>query len=70
MEELQAIVGGLIELIYLPNNELMVINEEGKIDGLPYNENATKLCSIVFREAGCFDFIVGDVLICKEEQMK
>lgn len=70
LEELQAIVGGLIELIYLPNNQLMVINEEGKINGLPYNEKATNLCSVVFREAGCFDFIVGDVLICDENEIK
>ena len=70
LEELQAIVEGHIELIFLPNNQLMVLNEEGKIMGLPYNENATKQCSIVFREAGCSDFIVGDALICNQEEVK
>ena len=70
LEELQAIVEGHIELIYLPNNQLMVLNEEGKIMGLPYNENATKQCSVVFYDAGCYDFIVGDVLICEDNEIK
>ena len=70
LEELQAIVEGHIELVYLPNNQLMVLNEEGKIMGLPYNENATKQCSVVFCESGCFDFIVGDALICNKSEIK
>jgi hypothetical protein len=61
LEELQRIVGGYIEIIGLFDNEIMVVNEEGKLADLPINENATEL----YNEADDFyDYIVGDVLVC------
>ena len=36
LESLQGIVGGLIEPIYL-DDAASVVNEEGKINGLPFN---------------------------------
>lgn len=66
LEELQAIVEGHIELVYLPNNQLMVVNEEGKLMGLPYNENATEIYQ---ERAYKGDFLVGDVLICKNSEI-
>lgn len=67
LEELQSIVGGFIEVLYLNDDEIMVLNEEGKILGLDLNDNATELIS----EAGMWDdFIVGDVLVCKNEEVK
>ena len=66
LEELKDIVGGYIEIIQLPNKSFMVINEEGKLDNLPFNENAT----IIYQKFICEnDYIVGDVLICSEEQI-
>lgn len=59
LEELQPIVGGYIEIVYLPNR-FMVVNEEGKLMGLPINEKA----SIIAGET-----IVGDVLICERNQI-
>ena len=32
LEEMQGIVGGYIQMLYLDNGELMVVNEEGKLD--------------------------------------
>jgi hypothetical protein len=55
LTELQKIVGGYIELIYLNDGRVMVINEEGKIDGLEYNLTATL--------AYGNDVIVGNVLV-------
>lgn len=61
LEELQKIVGGYIEIVGLFDNEIMVINEEGKLSDLPINENATELYNEV---DGFYDYIVGDVLVC------
>lgn len=67
LEELQGIVGGYIEVLPLNDDEIMVLNEEGKILGLDLNDNATELIS----EAGMWDdFIVGDVLVCKNDEVK
>lgn len=43
LKELQSIVGGWIELIQCRDGRLMVINENGRLEGLPYNEQATAL---------------------------
>lgn len=43
LKELQAIVGGLIEIVHTRDGRIMVINEEGKLEGLPRNEQATSL---------------------------
>lgn len=66
-EELNEIVGGYFETLYLPKSDsLMVVNEEGKLMDLPLNDKAT---NIVF-ENGIVDIIVGDVLICKTTEIK
>lgn len=59
--ELQKIVGGYIEIVSLLDNEIMVINEEGKLSDLPINENATEIYNEV---DGFYDYIAGDVLVC------
>lgn len=61
LEELQEIVGGYIEIVGLMGNEIMVINEEGKLIDLPFNENATQMYQEV---DGFYDYIAGDVLVC------
>ena len=43
------------------------MNEEGKLRNLPYNERATMLYRKFVYE---HDFIVGDVLICNESEIK
>ena len=45
----------------------MVVNEEGKIMGLPVNDNATEIYQ---RKIGRYDYIVGDCLICKTCQIR
>lgn len=68
LEELKAIVNGWIEIVWLPNNEdIMVINEEGKLMDLPFNSTATKIYYDAF---GYDDVIVGDVLLCDSNQVK
>lgn len=65
LEELQRIVHGYIELIHLPKNRLMIINEDGKFEGLPVNILATR----EILSHGFNDVIVGDVLICNSDEV-
>ena len=64
MEELHAIVGGYFECVYLPGKMLMVLDEEGKIKGKDVNQIATEMAHLNN------DYIVGDVLICKQSEIK
>ena len=64
LDELQNYVGGIIEIVRTKDNKMMVINEEGKINELPMNEKATEL--YIYSES---DLIVGDVLICDENEI-
>lgn len=67
LEELQKIVGGLIDAIGIGGDQIMVFNDEGKLIRLPYNQAATEL----FRKHyDTDDFIVGDVLVCKDSEIK
>ena len=43
LSEMQGKVGGLIEMVHLPDGQYLVVNEEGLIDGLPINETASML---------------------------
>lgn len=67
LEELQSIVGGYIEIVWLPNDKIMVINEEGKLMELPLNVKAT---GIYYNAFGYEDLIVGDVLLCDSNQVE
>lgn len=44
------------------------MNEEGKLEGLPFNAEATKLFDIGREYARSIDWIVGDVLIFTKEE--
>lgn len=59
LEEMQQCVGGYIELVYLNDGMVLVVNEEGLIHNLPYNERATNTAL----SEGKKHYIVGDVLL-------
>ena len=65
-EELREIVGGFIQIIFL-KDKFMIINEEGKLNNLPYNDNATVLYRTNFKNTT--DFIVGDALLCGKDRI-
>ena len=46
LEEAQKIVGGLVEMVRSPSEPdwQILVNEEGLLDGLPFNKEATELC--------------------------
>lgn len=61
LEELQEIVGGYIENLQLPDGRYMVVNEEGRLYGLPVNMAATHIYG--------YTVIVGDVVICEKREL-
>ena len=66
LEELQEIVGGYIEVLYLNDKEILVCDEDGKLKGYGLNYEATK----VVQSNGISDYIVGDVLICSTKEVR
>lgn len=58
LEELQALVGGYIEIVSTLDEKFMVINEEGKLKGLELNIPATRQYI-----HGRRDVIVGNALV-------
>lgn len=69
LKELQSAVGGYIEIIYLSNGMQMVVNEEGRILGLPVNKQATILGQYD-GVLGLHNQIVGNVLIAPARMMR
>ena len=60
LEELQTAVGGYIELVYLPNNEVLVVDEEGMIKEKLFNKKISEMIMTP---------IVGNVLLCNKSQI-
>ena len=67
LEELQAIVGGYIQVAYLRDDEIMVMDDEGKLKEKDLNLQASLRYR---RDVNPYDSVVGDVLICKTNQVK
>lgn len=69
LEELQNVVQGYIEIVSATSgNEIMVLNEEGKLEDLPFNFEAT--CWMKNSTNITNDYVVGDVLICDKKHIK
>ena len=66
LEELKTIVDGYIQVVWLKDGRIMVVNEEGKIHRLPLNVRAT----CIVNGEGIADTIVGNVLICHSSMVK
>lgn len=66
LDELQAMVDGHIEIVSAGKGKIMVIDEEGKCKHKPLNNAATK----IFMQAGYYDTIVGDALVCDDEMVQ
>jgi hypothetical protein len=62
--EIHAVVGGYFELVYATDGRMILLNEEGKLEGLAMNEKATALYG------NPNDYIVGDVLVCDDKELK
>ena len=70
----QTFVGGYVEGITFPNGDYLIINEEGKLIGLPLNPEATALWRATFDNdnyvTGRKDFVVGPAILIKKQALK
>ena len=70
----QEFVGGYVEGITFPNGDYLIINEEGKLMGLPLNPEATALWRATFDNdnyvTGRKDFVVGNAILIKKDALK
>lgn len=70
LEELKEYIEGFLEVIYLKDTEnIMIIDEEGKIKDLPFNKEAT---IIAMKNNSIYpnDYITGNAIVCKFEEFK
>ena len=66
-------VGGMVEVVQFPNGDLLLLNEEGKLMGLPVNEEASQLWKDTFDNdnyvTGRNDFVVGPAILIKAKAL-
>jgi len=71
--EVKEFVGGMVEAVTFPNGDLLLLNEEGKLMGLPLNEEASKLWSETFDNdnyiTGRNDFVVGPAILIRAKAL-
>ena len=60
-EELKEFVGGYIEIVPINDHEIMVVNEEGKLNNHPVNY----IASLLYK----YDNICGNVLVCDDSEV-
>lgn len=66
--EAQKIVGGYIESVYIDDNTIMIVNENGKFEQQP---NAVATMVALKKHAICEgDYICGDVIICDTKMLR
>ena len=74
LKEAQEFVGGMVEGITFPNGDYLIINEEAKLNGLPFNPEATALWRATFTKDkylfGYDDFVVGPAILIKKQALK
>ena len=73
-KEVSAFVGGMVECVQFPNGDVLLLNEEGKLIGLPLNPEATALWRATFDNdnyvTGRKDFVVGPAILIKKQAQK
>ena len=72
-KEVSKFVGGMVECVQFPNGDLLLLNEEGKLIGLPLNPEATALWRATFDNdnfvTGRNDFVVGPAILIKKQAL-
>lgn len=64
--ELQAYVGGNIEMVRLGDGKVLLLDEEGKLKGKLPNHKATGWIMM----SGYMDWVAGDAVLIDEEHLK
>ena len=70
----QDFVGGYVECITFPNGDVLIVNEEGKLMGLPLNPEGTALWRATFTKDkyafGYDDWVSGPAILIKQKALK
>ena len=63
----------MVEVVSMPNGDLLLLNEEGKLMGLPVNDKASKLWKDTFDNdnyiIGRKGFVVGPAILIKKQAL-
>ena len=74
LESAQEFVGGYVEGITFPNGDYLIVNEEGKLMGLPLNPEGTALWRSTFTKDkyafGYDDWVCGPAILIKHKALK
>ena len=74
LESAQEFVGGYVEGITFPNGDYLIVNEEGKLMGLPLNPEGTALWRSTFTQDkyafGYDDWVCGPAILIKHKALK
>lgn len=74
LDEMYGYVGDPVEFLALPSGQVMLINEEGKLNDLPKNEQATEIWKREYPIEQYPDnndeLIVGNAIVCDAEMVK
>lgn len=74
LESAQKFVGGYVEGISFPNGDYLIVNEEGKLMGLPLNPEGTALWRATFTKDkyafGYDDWVSGPAILIKKQALK
>ena len=66
-------VGGMVEVVQFPNGDLLLLNEEGKLMGLPLNPEATAIWRETFDNdnyiTGRDDYVVGPAILIRAKAL-
>jgi len=68
LPSLQAAVEGYIETVPLGDGRILIVNEEGKLYGLPHNNIATTFLTMSGVHPG--DYIVGNAVLCEPGEIE
>ena len=74
LKSAQEFVGGNVECITFPNGDVLIVNEEGKLMGLPLNPEGTALWRMTFTKEeyafGYDDWVSGPAILIKKKALK
>ena len=74
LKSAQEFVGGMVQGIEFPNGDYLIVNEEGKMMGLPLNPEGTALWRSTFTKDnyifGYDDWVCGPAILIKHKALK
>lgn len=65
LKELQTLVGGIIQTVWIDDDHVMVTYEESKVFNQPINQKATEMAKDALFPWDCIN---GDALVCDAEE--